>query len=84
MLSASRAGANRGTACQHFARRENLIQATVEWVSGKLFRTGGGDPATAGKRGVEEADVAGVIERLADFAIEKLARRGSMPKCFRC
>lgn len=64
------AGVNRGTAYQHFATRENLIQATVEWVSDKLFRAAFGDPATIGERRVEEVDVATMTEQLADFAMD--------------
>lgn len=64
------AGVNRGTAYQHFATRENLIQATVEWVSDKLFRAAFGDPLTAGERRVEDVDVAAMTEQLADYAME--------------
>lgn len=64
------AGVNRGTAYQHFATRENLIQATVEWVSDKLFRAAFGDPGTLGERRVEDVDVAAMTEQLADFAME--------------
>jgi AcrR family transcriptional regulator len=62
------AGVNRGTAYQHFATRENLIQATAEWVSDKLFRAVFGDPETIGERRVEEADSAELTDRLAEFA----------------
>jgi len=31
------AGVNRGTAYQHFESRDNLVKATVEWVSEKLY-----------------------------------------------
>ena len=34
---ARRAGVNRGTAYQHFQTREQLVEATVRWVSDKLF-----------------------------------------------
>lgn len=64
------AGVNRGTAYQHFATRENLVQATIGWVSDKLFRAAFGDPATIGQRRVEEVDVADMTERLAAFAME--------------
>ncbi len=64
------AGVNRGTAYQHFATRENLIQATVDWVSDKLFRAAFGDPATIGERRIEEVDAADMTERLSDFAME--------------
>lgn len=64
------AGVNRGTAYQHFTTRENLVQATVEWVSDKLFRAAFGDPATIGERQVEDVDVADMTRRLAEFAME--------------
>ena len=64
------AGVNRGTAYQHFATRENLVQATVAWVSDKLFHAAFGDPATIGERRVEEVDVSDMTQRLAEFAME--------------
>lgn len=64
------AGVNRGTAYQHFATRENLVQATVESVSDTLFRAVFGDPATIGERRVEEVDVAAMTERLGNFAMQ--------------
>lgn len=64
------AGVNRGTAYQHFATRENLIQATTDWVSDRMFRAVFGDPDTLGERRVEEVDVADMTERLAAFAME--------------
>lgn len=64
------AGVNRGTAYQHFETREKLIQATIEWVSDKLFRAAFGDPETLGERRVEEVDVADMTDRLSEFAME--------------
>lgn len=66
---ASAAGVNRGTAYQHFETRENLISATVQWVSDKLFRAVFGDPDTLGERRIEEVDPAELTDRLADFAM---------------
>jgi AcrR family transcriptional regulator len=63
------AGVNRGTAYQHFETREKLIQATVDWVSDKLFRAVFGDPATIGERRVEEVDVGDLTDRLSAFAM---------------
>ena len=63
------AGVNRGTAYQHFETRENLIAATVQWVSDKLFRAVFGDPATIGERQVEEVDPSDLTDRLTDFAM---------------
>lgn len=64
------AGVNRGTAYQHFKTRENLIEATAEWVSDKMFRTVFGDPATIGERRVEQVDTSDLTDRLANFAME--------------
>jgi len=64
------AAVNRGTAYQHFETREKLIEATIKWVSDKLFRAVFGDPETIGERRVEEVDIAALTDRLCDFAIE--------------
>ncbi|GGB99193.1 hypothetical protein GCM10011494_17050 [Novosphingobium endophyticum] len=64
------AGVNRGTAYQHFETREKLIEATIQWVSDKLFHAVFGDPETIGERRVEEVDVARLTDRLCDFAME--------------
>lgn len=64
------AGVNRGTAYQHFETRENLIKATTEWVSDKLFRSVFGDPETIGERQVEKVDMMDMTERLATFAMD--------------
>ena len=64
------AGVNRGTAYQHFATRENLIQVTVQWMSGKMFRAVFGDPETIGERRIDEVDIADLADRLAAFAME--------------
>ena len=64
------ASVNRGTAYQHFETREKLIEATIEWVSDKMFRAVFGDPATLGERRVEEVDVSALTDRLSEFAME--------------
>lgn len=64
------AAVNRGTAYQHFETREKLIEATIQWVSDKLFHAVFGDPATIGERRVEEVDTAALTDRLCDFAME--------------
>lgn len=74
---AQRAGVNRGTAYQHFQTREQLIEATAEWVSDKLFRAVFGDPdashdSEAGKD-VDATDIESVQARLANFAMENPA-----------
>jgi AcrR family transcriptional regulator len=64
------AGVNRGTAYQHFATREKLIEATAKWVSEKMFREVFGDPATLGERVIEQVDIGDPTDRIADFAME--------------
>lgn len=64
------AGVNRGTAYQHFETREKLVQATIDFVSEKLFRAVFGDPATIGERHVETVDIADLGDRLAGFAMD--------------
>ncbi|WP_395394532.1 TetR/AcrR family transcriptional regulator [Novosphingobium sp. BL-8A] len=64
------AAVNRGTAYQHFETREKLIEATMQWVSDKLFHAVFGDPETVGERRVEDVDVVALTERLCDFAME--------------
>ncbi|MDE2301762.1 MAG: TetR/AcrR family transcriptional regulator [Sphingomonadales bacterium] len=64
------AGVNRGTAYQHFETRENLIQATVQWVSDRLFRAAFGDPETIGERRVEEVDTQDLTDRVARYAMD--------------
>ena len=61
---------NRGTAYQHFETREKLIEATIQWVSDKLFRAVFGDPETIGERQVERVDVAALTDRLCAFAMD--------------
>ena len=63
------AGVNRGTAYQHFETRERLIEATLQWVSDRMFRAVFGDPATLGERRIEEIDQLGMVERLCNFAM---------------
>ncbi len=65
------AGVNRGTAYQHFETREDLIKATVEWVSQHLSQTVFGEAITDG--GVPDSGrrhVYQVISVLAEFAVE--------------
>ena len=64
------AGVNRGTAYQHFETRENLVEATVQMVSDRIFREVFGDPEMIGERQVEKVDMVEVTERLAYFAME--------------
>lgn len=63
------AGVNRGTAYQHFETRERLIEATVKWVSDRLFHAVFGDPETLAERQLIDLDPLGMAERLCDFAM---------------
>jgi AcrR family transcriptional regulator len=70
---ARRAGVNRGTAYQHFQTREQLIEATAEWVSDKLYRAVFGDPLESPEGGelpMAGDDVEAVNQNLATFAME--------------
>jgi len=65
------AGVNRGTAYQHFETREDLIKATVAWVSEHLVETVFGHHDKNGNSldpGVQP--VYEVISGMVDFAIE--------------
>lgn len=67
---ANLAGINRGTAYQHFPSREELVQATVEWISDRMFRAVFGDPEAARERDVQDVDIADTMHRLTVFAME--------------
>lgn len=67
---ANLAGINRGTAYQHFPSREELVEATMTFVSDRIFRAVYGDIETIGKRRVEEVDVPETMHRLSVFAME--------------
>jgi AcrR family transcriptional regulator len=67
---AQRAGVNRGTAYQHFQTRAQLIEATADWVSDKLYRAVFGHPSLAGQQSAEDVNPKTVIEHLAAFAME--------------
>ncbi len=64
------AGVNRGTAYQHFATREKLIEATTASVSETMFRAVFGDPEEIGERQVEDVDSAALTDRLANFGMD--------------
>jgi len=66
---ARRAGVNRGTAYQHFQTREQLIEATADWVSNKLYHAVYGDPAEVALQTADGAGAGRVTEHLADFAM---------------
>jgi AcrR family transcriptional regulator len=66
---ANRAGVNRGTAYQHFQSREQLVEATAESVSEKIFQAVYGNLQTINKSADDDA-VRGVTEHLVDFAME--------------
>lgn len=67
---ATLAGVNRGTAYQHFATRDKLIEATMQWVSENMFRAVFGDSASIAERRIEEVDTAAIMDRMTQFAIE--------------
>jgi AcrR family transcriptional regulator len=70
---AQRAGVNRGTAYQHFQTREQLIEATADWVSDKLYRAVFGERKEIHDRAVTAVDIEAVNEHLAAFAMENPA-----------
>jgi AcrR family transcriptional regulator len=65
------AGVNRGTAYQHFQTREQLLAATMDWVSEELCRAVFGESASSadGQR-FADVDPQGVAEHLVQFAME--------------
>lgn len=62
------AGVNRGTAYQHFPTREQLLEATTEWVSERLRLAvfGEGPPA----EDVGRVDPQQIASHMAEFAME--------------
>ena len=56
------AGVNRGTADQHFATREAVLEAAVAEVSAEMFRAVFGDPETIGERDVGQVDMVALAE----------------------
>lgn len=70
------AGINRGTAYQHFETRDDLIKATVQWVSEHLSRTIFGDlevEQVAQLQATKPREIYEVICRFVDFAVENPA-----------
>lgn len=63
------AGVNRGTAYHHFQTREQLVNATTEWVSDRLRSEVFGG-AQESDDGSGRSDPQTVIEKLARFAME--------------
>jgi AcrR family transcriptional regulator len=64
------AGVNRGTAYQHLRTRQQLIEATTQWFSEKLYRAVFGDPQVARIQPVESIDAVEINQKLADFAMD--------------
>lgn len=65
------AGVNRGTAYQHFETREDLIKATVDWVSQHLSKTVFGRDAKEGTPpDTNTQPIYEFMTGLADFAVE--------------
>lgn len=70
---AALAGINRGTAYQHFQTREDLIKATVEWVSEHLSTTIFGDlklNADGSLTELKQENIYEVISLMVNFAVE--------------
>ncbi|TGD71379.1 TetR/AcrR family transcriptional regulator [Mangrovimicrobium sediminis] len=63
------AGVNRGTAYQHFETRDDLIQATVDWVSEHLLQRIFGDN-DEGDGQPHNRPIFEAISILVDFAVE--------------
>lgn len=64
------AGVNRGTAYQHFATRETLIQAAIARVSEKMREAVFGGPEMAGERREQGAGPMEFTDRIARFGME--------------
>jgi AcrR family transcriptional regulator len=65
------AGVNRGTAYQHFETREDLIKATVAWVSQYLSQSVFGLPgAQSGAYREDDRPIHEFMTSMADFAVE--------------
>jgi len=64
------AGVNRGTAYQHLRTRQQLIDATAQWFSEKLYRAVFGDPEVARTQPVESIDAMAIIQHVSEFAME--------------
>jgi AcrR family transcriptional regulator len=64
------AGVNRGTAYQHFQTREQLLEATMAWVSEKLMREVFYDPALGTRLDIDKVDPEFLIKHLAGFVME--------------
>ena len=62
------AGVNRGTAYQHFQTREQLVEATTDWVSEQLCEAVFGKQPASGP--VERIDPQAVTEHMAQFAMQ--------------
>ncbi|GAB3102406.1 TetR/AcrR family transcriptional regulator [Aestuariicella hydrocarbonica] len=63
-------GVNRGTAYHHFQTRDQLLSATVAWVSEKLCRESFGDDANATDPSSTKVRPGQLVENLSKFAIE--------------
>jgi AcrR family transcriptional regulator len=61
------AGVNRGTAYQHFPTREQLLEATTQWVSERMRTAVFGD---VDLNNVKQVDPQRVAQHMAEFAME--------------
>ena len=64
------AGVNRGTAYQHFQTREQLLAATMAWVSEQLCRAVFGESALSDGEDFADVDPKALAEHLVEFAME--------------
>ena len=67
---ANLAKVNRGTAYQHFQTREQLIAATTDWVSDKMYRAAFGNEGITSTGPVTSDNVEKVMSGLCSFAME--------------
>jgi AcrR family transcriptional regulator len=67
---AKRAGVNRSTAYHHFSTREQLIEATVRWISASLQAFFDDDRAESIDQSSDRSHLETLNQRLAQYAIE--------------
>ncbi|TGD71380.1 TetR/AcrR family transcriptional regulator [Mangrovimicrobium sediminis] len=64
------AGVNRGTAYQHFELKEDLVRATLDWVSSQLLDAVFPEDIDPGEvAGASEVDIGQLVSRMAQFSV---------------